>query len=185
MCVDEKTATTCFPLEQAADEGVPSDRASLKALRNILSEVDLILETCPPLPQNRTGRSRELLRAALALQGEARYSPAEIASTEVVPVMGRPDPERICTSIVERQNLTMRMQIRRLTRLTNAFSKKWENLWAALCLHFATTTCAASIAACGARRPWKQASRVTCGRSPSFSGYDLSVGGKLLGSARP
>jgi hypothetical protein len=55
----------------------------------------------------------------------------------VVSVSGRPDPERICTSIVERQNLTMRMQIRRLTRLTNAFSKKWENLWAALCLHFA------------------------------------------------
>jgi hypothetical protein len=38
---------------------------------------------------------------------------------------------------VERQNLTMRMPIRRLTRLTNAFSKKWENLWAALWLHFA------------------------------------------------
>jgi len=72
-----------------------------------------------------------------SVQGEARYSPAEIASTEVVPVMGRPDPERICTSIVERQNLTMRMQIRRLTRLTNGFSKKWENHWAALCLHFA------------------------------------------------
>jgi len=70
-------------------------------------------------------------------QGEARYSPSEIAATEVVPVMGRPDPERICTSIVERQNLTMRMQIRRLTRLTNGFSKKWENHWAALCLHFA------------------------------------------------
>jgi hypothetical protein len=51
--------------------------------------------------------------------------------------MGRPDPERICTSIVERQNLTIRMQMRRLTRLTNAFSKKWENLLAAYCLHFA------------------------------------------------
>ena len=70
-------------------------------------------------------------------EGEARYSPAEVVSTEVVPVFGRPDPERICTSHVERQNLTMRMQIRRLTRLTNAFSKRWENLWAALCLHFA------------------------------------------------
>jgi hypothetical protein len=55
----------------------------------------------------------------------------------VVPVHGRPDPERICTSIVERENLTMRMQIRRLTRPTNAFSKKSENLWAALCLHLA------------------------------------------------
>jgi hypothetical protein len=48
-----------------------------------------------------------------------------------------PDYERICTSHVERQNLTMRMQIRRLTRLTNAFSKKWENLRAAIALHFA------------------------------------------------
>jgi len=73
-------------------------------------------------------------------EGEHRYSPADVVNTEVVPVFGRPDPERICTSIVERQNLTMRMQIRRLTRLTNAFSKKWENLWAALCLHFAYYT---------------------------------------------
>jgi hypothetical protein len=48
-----------------------------------------------------------------------------------------PNYERICTSHVERQNLTMRMQIRRLTRLTNAFSKKWENLKAAVALHFA------------------------------------------------
>ena len=70
-------------------------------------------------------------------EGEARYSPAEVASVEVVPVIGNPDPERICTSIIERQNLTMRTQMRRLTRLTNGFSKKWENHWAALCLHFA------------------------------------------------
>ncbi|MEK7995445.1 MAG: hypothetical protein AAB403_16720 [Planctomycetota bacterium] len=70
-------------------------------------------------------------------EGEHRYSPADVVATEVVPVLGNPDPARICTSDVERQNLTMRMQIRRLTRLTNAFSKKWENLWAALCLHFA------------------------------------------------
>jgi transposase-like protein/IS1 family transposase len=70
-------------------------------------------------------------------EGERKYSPAEVVSTEVVPVLGDPDPRRVCTSIVERQNLTMRMQMRRLTRLTNGFSKKWENHWAALCLHFA------------------------------------------------
>jgi hypothetical protein len=51
--------------------------------------------------------------------------------------IGEPDPSRICTSIVERGNLTMRMSIRRLTRLTNAFSKKWENLKAMLALYFA------------------------------------------------
>jgi hypothetical protein len=60
-----------------------------------------------------------------------------VVATEVVPVIGNPDPNKICTSHVERQNLTMRMQIRRFTRLTNAFSKKWENHYAALSLYFA------------------------------------------------
>jgi transposase-like protein/IS1 family transposase len=68
--------------------------------------------------------------------GEARYSPAEVQSVEVVPVMGQPDPERICTSIVERQNLSVRMGTRRFTRLTNAFSKKWANHWAAVIVWF-------------------------------------------------
>lgn len=70
-------------------------------------------------------------------EGERRYSPAEVVSSVTVPCVGNPDMRRVCTSHVERQNLTMRMQMRRLTRLTNGFSKKWENLWAALCLHFA------------------------------------------------
>jgi transposase-like protein/IS1 family transposase len=68
---------------------------------------------------------------------EKRYSPAEVVSAIPTPRWGNPIPERISTSHVERQNLTMRMMIRRLTRLTNAFSKKWENLRAALALHFA------------------------------------------------
>jgi IS1 family transposase len=70
-------------------------------------------------------------------EGEARYSPPEVVDAVPTPIFGNPDPKRICTSHVERQNLTMRMQIRWFTRLTNGFSKKWENLWAALCLHFA------------------------------------------------
>ena len=68
---------------------------------------------------------------------DARYSPPRI--TEVISkiIDGRPDPDHISTSHVERQNLTMRMGIRRLTRLTNAFSKKLPNLKAAIALHFA------------------------------------------------
>lgn len=69
-----------------------------------------------------------------AVEGEARYSPAEVASVEEVLVMSRPDPERICTSIVERSNLSVCMGVRRFTRLTNGFSKKWENHWAAVSL---------------------------------------------------
>ena len=50
--------------------------------------------------------------------------------------MGQPDPEQIWTSIVERNNLSTRMSTRRFTRLTNAFSKKWENHWAAVAVWF-------------------------------------------------
>jgi transposase-like protein/IS1 family transposase len=74
---------------------------------------------------------------AVPQEEQRRYSPAEVVSVEVVPIMGNPDTRRICTSHVERQNLTIRMAVRRLTRLTNAFSKKWDHLWAAYCLHFA------------------------------------------------
>ena len=64
-------------------------------------------------------------------------TPAEVVSTQTVIGIGQPDPKRICTSHVERQNLSMRMGIRRFTRLTNGFSKKWENHWAAVALWFA------------------------------------------------
>lgn len=69
--------------------------------------------------------------------GPGRYSPPKVVSTTKQYIIGNPNPDRICTSYVERQNLTVRMQNRRFTRLTNAFSKKIENLKAAVALHFA------------------------------------------------
>jgi IS1 family transposase len=67
---------------------------------------------------------------------ERRYSPSSFIKTETVIVSGNPELENISTSYVERQNLTMRMHMRRFTRLTNAFSKKMENHCHAIALHF-------------------------------------------------
>jgi IS1 family transposase len=70
-------------------------------------------------------------------EAATRYSPAEVVKTEKTVVTGMPDITRISTSHIEKQNHTVRMHVRRLTRLTNAFSKKLENFQAAMSLHFA------------------------------------------------
>lgn len=69
-------------------------------------------------------------------ESETRYSPAKCIGTDLRIIQGHPDPKLISTSFAERQNLTMRMSMRRFTRLTNAFSKKIENLEHAVALHF-------------------------------------------------
>lgn len=77
-----------------------------------------------------------LIKNYSASQEETRYSPAVCTSCERKPVMGHPDPAHISTSYVERQNLTMRMSMRRFTRLTNGFSKKVDNLAYNVALYF-------------------------------------------------
>jgi IS1 family transposase len=67
---------------------------------------------------------------------ERKYSPVEYTGAKKTPVSGNPENKYISTSYVERQNLTMRMHMRRFTRLTNAFSKKMENHACAIALHF-------------------------------------------------
>lgn len=77
-----------------------------------------------------------LVKSYAATMKAGQYSPGECTGAEPVPVMGNPDPKHISTSYAERANLTIRMHNRRMTRLTNAFSKKIENHAHSIALHF-------------------------------------------------
>jgi IS1 family transposase len=95
--------------------------------------------------------------------GAGRYSPPHVVRSEKNVITGKPDEDYISTSLIERQNLTMRMSMRRFTRLTNAFSKKVENHRAAVALHFghynfvrihSTVECSPAMAAGVTPRLW-------------------------------
>jgi transposase-like protein/IS1 family transposase len=89
------------------------------------------------IPIELKGVDFGVLVKTYATKDDHRYSPGEVNGTIKTTCCGNPDPDRICTSHVERGNLTVRIQDRRMTRLTNAFSKKWENHRASMALHFA------------------------------------------------
>jgi transposase-like protein/IS1 family transposase len=89
---------------------------------------------------------------------ERRYSPPEFVCAVPIRVLGNPDPAKISTSHVERFNLTLRMSVRRMTRLTNAFSRKLRN-------HASRTTISAGfIRRSGLRLRWKRESQITSGQ---------------------
>ncbi|MBI4258400.1 MAG: IS1 family transposase [Thaumarchaeota archaeon] len=104
---------------------------------------------------------------------ERKYSPPRIASAEKVRITGNPDMDLVSTSYVERLNATTRLHMRRLTRLTLAFSKKLENFEAAVALHFSyynfvkmhkTIRCTPAMAAGVERSPWTVAELVEAAR---------------------
>jgi IS1 family transposase len=77
---------------------------------------------------------------AASREGQQRYSPAEVVDCVKTSIFGNPDMSKADTSRIERQNLTVRMSMRRMTRLTNEFSKKWMNDKAAYALYLAHYT---------------------------------------------
>jgi hypothetical protein len=91
-------------------------------------------------------------------------APRNSSATQQRAVTGNPDEKHISTSYVEPNNLTMRMHMRRFTRLTNAFSKKVENhahAVALIAMYYNLSSCTKPI---GSRQRWPQASRIGCGR---------------------
>jgi hypothetical protein len=104
-----------------------SDARELEAWRKMSSRLSR-----PPCPVEA---SMVKIYGASSDSAKGRYSPAECTGIVKTPIEGKPDPAHISTSFIERQNLTMRMHMRRFTRLTNALSKKVENHAYAVALH--------------------------------------------------
>lgn len=136
--------TKLVPSWYIGDRSAESAYQFLSDIQKRMSDrIQLTIDGYPAyIEQVRTVFGRDIDYAMLTkiygenLDNERRYSPAEYVTLRKDPVIGEPDMGKVSTSYVERQNLTMRMSMRRFTRLTNGFSKKIENLEAAVSLHF-------------------------------------------------
>lgn len=120
--------------------------AFLRKLRNAVDE-DTVFQLSTdaygayketvPMILGRQAHYGQIIKTYAAIQDETRYSPAACTGCKKKKISGNPIKKNISTSMVERHNLTMRMSMRRFTRLTNGFSKKWENLEYMLAIYFA------------------------------------------------
>jgi IS1 family transposase len=141
VCADTKLVPTWMVGERTADD-------AYVFLRDLAARMDgriqlstdghsMYLSTVGPAFKQQIDYAQlQKVYAADPKDGRGKYSPAVCTGTKRKILKGDPDPDRISTSYVERQNLTMRMGMRRFTRLTNGFSKKVENLAQAVSLHF-------------------------------------------------
>ena len=141
LCADTNLVPTWLVGEQSADDAFVfmRDLASRMSNRIQLStDGNRIYESIVGMAFNHQVDWAMMQKTYRAESGspERRYSPAVCVGTKVRVQKGDPDPDKVSTSYVERQNLTMRMGMRRFTRLTNGFSRKVENLTHAVSLHF-------------------------------------------------
>src|SRR5450432_1562978 len=130
---DRDIDTATFFMKDIADRIKGSVQLTTDGLKAYIKAVDAAFPTDDEID---FAQLVKIYGPALGNANERRYSPAECTGAEKTVIYGQPDQKFISTSHVERQNLTMRMHMRRFTRLTNGFSKKIENHGYAIALHF-------------------------------------------------
>jgi IS1 family transposase len=135
--IGERTAAEAYFLLQDLSERLDGRRFQLTTdgWRPYLTSIGMVFDPADvdfAQLQKQYGPSYEGTRGS----AERRYSPAVCVGANKVPISGNPDPKHISTSYAERNNLNVRMHSRRMTRLTNAFSKKLANHRHAMALHF-------------------------------------------------